>query len=365
MGGIHSHVIWSTLDGKRVMSEYIKSQPESLDIEIGGAVLRLIAETGDHGILRMVRRYLRTYLTHSKEVQCKAEIIPHSWCRSYPWPKSELDRFRKYFTRIHCRFPDTSQGRNPAETSLRLLQYLNPSKEGIRHVSEKIESQDLIYSRVGTDLFFYDIVSNTAYLFIGQIRRRFSLFAWIRRSFRDGQHPMRTGILNGMMFVLSRLLIYTNGLLLHGTALVKDGQGFLFLGLTGAGKSTITRLIMPDVCFSDDGAIIKKEKDHIYVYSSPFRQVEGNKKGNECLKGEIKKIFLLEKAEQNRVLPLRKSELMNMVIRYMIHFYKYLDDETAQKGFYVAKDMLETLPSYRLQFANNRDIWNHLQQCNL
>jgi hypothetical protein len=345
------------------MSECIESPASSLEIAIGGTVMRLIAGSGDHGIFGVVKKNLRDYQTHSKEVQCKLKIIPHSWDHSYSWPKSELDRFRKYFSQIHRRFPDDTQGSNRAETSLRLLQYLDPLKESIGHISAMIESQDMIYSRVGIDLFFYDTASNMAYLFIGQMRRRFSLFPGIRTSIRTEQDPEWTGILNGMMFVLSRLLIYANGLLLHGTALLKNGYGFLFLGLSGSGKSTITRLIMPDVCFSDDGVIVKKEKEHVHAYYSPFRQVDGNKNRDHFLKGEIKKVFFLEKAEQNRILPLRKSELMNMIIAHMIHFYKYLDGEAARKGFFVAKDILEALPSHRLQFRKNRDIWNHIQRC--
>ena len=114
------------------------------------------------------------------------------------------------------------------------------------------------------------------------------------------------------------------------------------------------------MCFSDDGAVIKNEDGHVFAYYSPFRQSNGEEKKRDIMKHRIRKIFLLEKANKNRVLPLKKSELMDSILRHMIHFYKYLSDETACAGFYLIKEILDTLPANKLEFAQRGEVWNNI-----
>jgi hypothetical protein len=132
------------------------------------------------------------------------------------------------------------------------------------------------------------------------------------------------------------------------------------LGLSGAGKSTITRLCEPDICFSDDGVVIKNPANGIYAYRSPFGQSKANGSYDGPLKGELQKIFFLEKSSCTRVLPISRSELMSVILKNLIHFFKYLPPEAAQLGFYTVKAILERLPAYRLQFAKNTKIWDNI-----
>ena len=60
------------------------------------------------------------------------------------------------------------------------------------------------------------------------------------------------------------------------------------------------------------------------------------------------------------MLPIRKNELMCTILIHLIHFYKYLNDETARAGFYLLKEMLDTLPAYKLEFARKRKIWDDI-----
>jgi hypothetical protein len=171
---------------------------------------------------------------------------------------------------------------------------------------------------------------------------------------------MLVGVINGVMFVLSYLLACSSGILVHGAAVARNNLAVLFLGASGAGKTTVSRLCRPDVCFSDDGVVVKNEGGRFYAYRSPFRQIEEFNHDTGIEKGEIKKIFLLEKSVAQRVLPLKRNELMGMLLTHLTHFFKYLDREAAEKGFYAIKDMLDQLPAYRLQFEQSEDIWNRL-----
>jgi hypothetical protein len=78
------------------------------------------------------------------------------------------------------------------------------------------------------------------------------------------------------------------------------------------------------------------------------------------LQGELQKILLLEKSTYTKISPIAPNELMCIILRHLIHFFKYFDMETAQMGFNEVKKTLDLLPAYRLQFAINTEIWDNI-----
>ncbi|MBN1848232.1 MAG: hypothetical protein JW932_06565 [Deltaproteobacteria bacterium] len=339
------------------MSERKNTPDLDWDLQIGGETIRLTTESSNGYLLHLVKRFLGDYHAASGEATCNIRIIPFPYIYKHPWEMIEIDRFRNFFSEVHGRYPRDDQP-DRIDLSLRLMQYLDPESEVVRHIRQMIDGQRLTYARIGMDLFFFDTGTRTAFLFIGETFKRFPLVQWMMKIFDLGQSMIWSGILNGIMFILSHLLIYNHGLLLHGSALQKDGHGYLFLGVSGAGKSTITRLIGPDICLSDDGVILKREMGAVFVYDSPFRQFDRPGKDGDPAKIQLQKVFILEKADQNKTLPVKKNELMDCILRHMIHFYKFMDRETAEKGFYITKDMVGCLPAYRLQFSKRRDLWD-------
>ena len=329
-------------------------------IEIGGQVFQTFFNTQDHYLLNVLKKSWKRFVIRSPEGGCRVEILPYSNCHNPGWNISELEKFRKYFLDIHRRYPSNRRFGEIVEESLNILKFLDPKSRQISTISSGIDDpQTLIYTRVGDDLYFFNTKSNMAFFFI---KRRIKLSHGILKILirpRNRLSQMMAGIMNGFMFILSHLLIHHGGLLLHGAAVQKQGRSVLFLGFSGAGKSTITRLCKPDICFSDDGTMIKKEGNHIYAYRSPFTQY---KKDDDLaiIKGKISKIFLLAKGGHHRVLPIRRNELMHTILMYLIHFYKYLNDETAQAGFHLVKEILDDHPTYKLEFAKRRIIWDNI-----
>lgn len=319
---------------------------EQLDIEIGCEAIRIDIGKKDQRLLDVIRKSLKAYLSASKKGRTLVKVVPYFNNRLFNWPPSELAEFRIFFRSVQQRFPPSDPLEETVDLSLNILQHYDPENKSMRHVCACLERpRTLVYSMVGLDIYLYDVDSNTAFFFLkGQPRRSHMLM----------------GVMNGIMFVLSYRLIHGNGLLLHGAAIQKNDQTVLFLGLSGAGKSTITRLCEPDICFADDGAIVKYEKNQFYTYRSPFSQSKEKNNHADVTRGKIKKIFLLEKSTRFNVLPIAKNELMRITLMHLIHFFKYLNQETARLGFYEVKNLLETLPSYRLQFAKSGKIWHNL-----
>ena len=69
-------------------------------------------------------------------------------------------------------------------------------------------------------------------------------------------------------------------------------------------------------------------------------------------------MFLLEKGPEDKVLPIPKNKIMSDILLYLIHFFKYMNDETVKRGFWVLKDMINALPVYQLAFARSKKNWS-------
>ena len=71
----------------------------------------------------------------------------------------------------------------------------------------------------------------------------------LRGSVRQAAYPY--AIDSVMRIVHSLVLAEQGGFLVHSASAVRNGRAFLFSGISGAGKTTISRLAPPDVTFAE------------------------------------------------------------------------------------------------------------------
>ena len=91
-------------------------------------------------------------------------------------------------------------------------------------------------------------------------------------------------------------LLGGRGFVLHASASFINGKAYLFTGKSGAGKSTVMKLLAKKYPpLADDSIILKKEGDIFYAYQTPFFEKENwLKRGS--LKYEIGSLYFLRKA---------------------------------------------------------------------
>ena len=338
----------------------ISDMKRSLDMEIGGESFHVLLGEKDFFLSHWMKKVFSPYLKNHNSSACRVEIIPWKYKKKFWWDPSELKKISDFFSSIYCRAPSTGVANEKVKLSLNRLQYFDPEDPRMKHIRSRIlEPGSLLYSSTGFDQYFIDIKSNRAF-FIIRDNLRTGVLAHFLNEFGFRAPDMVLGVLSGFMFLLSCNLIRHGGLMLHGTALKREGKTMLFLGLSGAGKTTIANICRPDFCYSDDGAVIRKEGNTYYAYCSPFRQIKYGKDFSGTLRGEIHRIFLLEKGSRNRVYPVEKNELMNKMLMHLIHFFMYLDIDAARAGFFLVKDLLDKVPAYTLEFAKNEKIWDDI-----
>ena len=138
-----------------------------LSIEIGGEKFHISSENWDHRFLKPIAKEWSEYVSStSRKEDCTVRLIPYFHDRKYMWHSSSIDKFRNFFLMIHSRFPSMGAEEERVETSIKLLEHIDPEAEWSRYISARIhESGTILYTRVGFDLFFFDTQSNTALFF--------------------------------------------------------------------------------------------------------------------------------------------------------------------------------------------------------
>jgi hypothetical protein len=95
-------------------------------------------------------------------------------------------------------------------------------------------------------------------------------------------------------------LLKNCGFIMHASASNVNGKVCIFVGRSGAGKSTIMKLLTKRyVPLADDSIIIKKEYNKFYFYQTPFLEKENWIK-RDRQKYEVDKIYFLRKSKDIR-----------------------------------------------------------------
>lgn len=107
---------------------------------------------------------------------------------------------------------------------------------------------------------------------------------------------------NAMMLLYTFNTTLKNTLLIHASVTVKDGIGYAFLGKSGTGKSTHSRLWLNNIdgtyLLNDDNPAIRVEGGEVLIYGTPW---SGK---TPCYKNDVKPlggIVRLSQAPYNRI----------------------------------------------------------------
>ena len=142
------------------------------------------------------------------------------------------------------------------------------------------------------------------------------------------------------------------GVLVHACGLALGGRGLLFLGTSGAGKSTTARLWKERggvTILSDDRIVIRAEGDGYRIYGTPWH---GDAGWETPASARLDAVYILDQAPRNRILEFKPS---TAVAQMMVRAFPAMWD---QKGLEFAVRFLarlsESVPVRRLQFLPDR-----------
>ncbi|MDQ8737923.1 hypothetical protein [Paenibacillus sp. LHD-38] len=159
---------------------------------------------------------------------------------------------------------------------------------------------------------------------------------------------------HALMNLYSSFIVHRNwGLLIHSSCVIEEGRAHVFMGHSGAGKSTAAKLSYPRKLLSDEATILKISEESITVFNSPFRsELQSTDHQENC---PLASMQLLEQSRSNKRLMLKKSEAL-LQITDKVFFWSYRAEEPA-KIFRLLKLVVNEIPVYELHFQKNNIFW--------
>jgi len=161
-----------------------------------------------------------------------------------------------------------------------------------------------------------------------------------------------------LRIVHSLILAEEGGFLLHAASAIRNGKAFLFSGVSGAGKTTISRLAPPDATLlTDEVSFVRPEGGTYRAWGTPFAG-ELAKVGQNC-SAPVATLFLLDKGPEHRIEPVSKLEATRVLMRNILFFAQ--DAQLVGRVFDSAYEFVHRVPVQRLFFYPDASVWDLIQ----
>lgn len=172
------------------------------------------------------------------------------------------------------------------------------------------------------------------------------------------QQPSPYSIDAALRIIHTLLLAEEGGFLLHASSVVRNGRAFLFTGVSGAGKTTISQLAPADATLlTDEISYVRRGSDGYQAYGTPF--AGSLEKPGENISAPIASAFLLEKGTENKIEPVEQSTATRSLLRNILFFAQ--DADLANRVFEAALEFVSRVPVQRLIFAPDERVWDLIQ----
>ncbi len=159
--------------------------------------------------------------------------------------------------------------------------------------------------------------------------------------------------------ILSQLLAYRKGCILHASGIALGGKGFLFVGHSGAGKSTVMKMLKGrGTILCDDRMILRRRSKGFVIYGN---WSHGELPDIAARAAPLRAICFLRKAGGNRLILLKdKREIVRGLLSCLIK--SFMSAEWWQKTLRLVGQIAQTVPCYRMEFDKSGRIAGLLER---
>ena len=172
------------------------------------------------------------------------------------------------------------------------------------------------------------------------------------------QTPNHYSLDSVLRILHSLILAARGGFLLHAASAICEGQACLFSGVSGAGKTTMTRLAPSGISLlTDEVSYVRPSGGGYSAYGTPFAG-ELAKAGENC-SAPVSALFFLEKGAKNRIDEISSAEAVRRLMRNILFFAD--DHELVEKLLATACDFVARVPIRRLTFYPDARVWDEIR----
>lgn len=152
--------------------------------------------------------------------------------------------------------------------------------------------------------------------------------------------------------LMANLLGRGRGVELHSCGIIdRDGRGHLFVGVSGAGKTTTARLWEGSATgiVSDDRVIVREHEGAMWMFGTPWHgEAELSMPGGAPLAG----VYLLVQANANELVPLTPADAVARLFRCT--FPLFFDGAAIDFTLSCLERLASTVPVRELRFTRDR-----------
>jgi hypothetical protein len=156
--------------------------------------------------------------------------------------------------------------------------------------------------------------------------------------------------------LLTVALLPRQGFLLHAASVVRNGRAYVFMGRSGAGKSTVASLSPEGSVLTDEISLIRFERDGWRAHGTPFwgefRAAGHNR--NYPIAG----IYCLTQAPEDRVIPVKPKELLRAMLPCVLFFSP--EREANEALLNILMKFVREVPCFQLRFRKDAAFWDEV-----
>lgn len=157
--------------------------------------------------------------------------------------------------------------------------------------------------------------------------------------------------------LLTMALLPKRGFLLHAASIVRDGRAYIFMGRSGAGKSTVSSLSPKGSVLTDEISLIRFDRDGWRAHGTPFWGEFRAAGQNQDY--SIAGIYCLKQAKENRLVPLTVKEMLRAILPCVLFFSS--DPQANNELLNILVGFTREIPCFRLHFLKDSSFWNAVQ----
>jgi hypothetical protein len=161
------------------------------------------------------------------------------------------------------------------------------------------------------------------------------------------------------MLLMIQLLGQSGGFLFHAAGVIHEGKAILFVGRSGAGKSTISKLWLtrPGVTLlNDDRVIVRRWQGQYQAFGNPWH---GEVSAVSSDSAPLERIYLLKHGPQNCVTALKPVEAVSRLLS--CSFPTYWDAQGMEISLGHLEKLIHSVPCFELAFLPDERVLDFVQ----
>jgi len=180
-----------------------------------------------------------------------------------------------------------------------------------------------------------------------------------RACMRKNQRHVFENTIGEVVFRTS--ILANDGIVVHSAGIDCEGNGILFCGPSGMGKSTQANLWKEHKnaqILNADRAALRLIDGSVYVFGTPW---SGSSRENMNSRAALRGIFFLQQAKENSISFLKPSEALNYMLPRC--FLPFGSEELMDMALSNIERILEKVPSFLLRCLPNYEAVEMVSDC--